>query len=97
MCRFRCGLPRASAPALQFSCNQALHRRVVEGQPGLHALEPGVLGFQLLDPLQVRGVHAAVLRLPRVVRRRADPGLPAQALDWDAGVTLLEDRDDLAR
>src|SRR5690606_15130898 len=43
----------------------------------------------------VRGVHAAVLRLPLVVRRRADPGLPAQVLDRNPGITLLEDRDDL--
>src|SRR5690606_29325427 len=87
--------PRASAPALQFFCDQVLHRRVVQRQLGVHALEAAVLGLQLLDPLQVRGVHAAVLRLPLVVRRRADPGLPAQVLDRNPGITLLEDRDDL--
>src|SRR5690606_34844083 len=87
--------PRASAPALQFFCDQVLHRRVVQRQLGVHALEAAVLGLQFLDPLQVRGVHAAVLRLPLVVRRRADPGLPAQVLDRNPGITLLEDRDDL--
>src|SRR5690606_19746630 len=52
-------------------------------------------GLQLLDPPQVRGVHAAVFRLPLVVRRRTDPGSPAQVLDRHPGITLLEDRDDL--
>src|SRR5512138_2052898 len=87
--------PRASAPALQFFCDQVLHRRVVQRQLGVHALEAAVLGLQLLDPLQVRGVHAAVFRLPLVVRRRANAGLPAQVLDRHPGITLLEDRDDL--
>src|SRR5690606_18727201 len=68
---------------------------VVERHLRVHALEPGVLGFQLLDPLQVRRLHAAVLGLPLVVRGRTDAGLPADVLDRDAGVGLLEDRDDL--
>src|SRR5690606_8470474 len=87
--------PRASAPALQFFCDQILHRRVVERHLCVHPLEPGVLGFQLLDPLQVRRLHAAVLRLPLVVRRRADAGLPADVLDRHTGVGLLEHGDDL--
>src|SRR5690606_793483 len=87
--------PRASAPALQFFCDQILHRRVVERHLRVHALESGVLGLQLLDPLQVRCLHAAVLGLPLVVRGRTDAGLPADVLDRDAGVGLLEDRDDL--
>src|SRR5690606_19751263 len=37
----------------------------------------------------------AVLRLPLVVGRNADAGLPADVLDRHAGVGLLEDRDDL--
>ena len=53
--------PRASAPALQFFCDQVLHRRVVQRQLGIHPLEPGILGLELLDPLQVRCLHPAVL------------------------------------
>src|SRR5690606_16295299 len=87
--------PRASAPALQFFCDQVLHRRVVERQLGVHPLEPGVLGFQVLDPPQLRGLQAPVLRFPLVVGRHADAGLPADVLDRHAGVGLLEDRDDL--
>src|SRR5690606_35937529 len=41
------------------------------------------------------GLQAAVLRLPLVVGRNADAGLPADVLDRHAGVGLLEDRDDL--
>src|SRR3546814_6488033 len=37
----------------------------------------------------------AVLRLPLVVGRHADAGLPADVLDRHAGIGLLEDRDDL--
>src|SRR5690606_31153867 len=40
-------------------------------------------------------LQAAVLRLPLVVGRNADAGLPADVLDRHAGVGLLEDRDDL--
>src|SRR5690606_36845641 len=58
--------PRASAPALQFFCDQVLHRGVVEGQLGVHPLELGVLGLELLHAPQLRRLHAAVLRLPLV-------------------------------
>ena len=51
--------PRASAPALQLFCNRVLHRRVVQRKFGVHPFELGILGFQLLDALQVRGIHAA--------------------------------------
>src|SRR5690606_31055416 len=87
--------PRASAPVLQFFCDQVLHRGVVERQLRVHPLELGVLGLELPNPLEVGRLHAAVLRLPLVVRGDADAGLPAQILDRDAGVSLLEDRDDL--
>src|SRR5690606_31158487 len=40
-------------------------------------------------------LQAAVLRLPLVVRRHADAGLPANVLDRHSSVGLLEDRDDL--
>src|SRR5690606_36112273 len=62
---------------------------------GVHPLEPGVLRFQVLDTPQLGGLQAAVLRLPLVVGRNADAGLPADVLDRHAGVGLLEDRDDL--
>src|SRR5690606_9845153 len=68
---------------------------VVERQLGVHPLEPGVLRFQVLDTPQLGGLQAAVLRLPLVVGRNADAGLPADVLDRHAGVGLLEDRDDL--
>src|SRR5690606_7059595 len=87
--------PRASAPALQFFCNQVLHRRVVQRQLRVHPLELAVLRFQFLDPPQVRRLHAAVLGLPLVVGRHADAGLAADVLDRHPGIGLLEDRDDL--
>src|SRR5690606_16028014 len=87
--------PRASAPALQFFCDQVLHRRVVQRQLRVHPLELAVLRFQLLDPLQVRRLHAPVFGLPLVVGRHADAGLAADVLDRHPGIGLLEDRDDL--
>src|SRR5690606_41017758 len=39
--------------------------------------------------------QAPVLRLPLVVRRHADAGLPTDVLDGHSSVGLLEDRDDL--
>src|SRR5690606_16755041 len=46
--------PLASEPALQFFCDQVLQCRVVQRHLRVHALELGVLGFQLLHPAQVR-------------------------------------------
>src|SRR5437660_11651754 len=84
----------ASAPVLQFFCNQILHRRIVQRQFSVHALELCILSFQLLDPLQVRCLHPAVLRFPLVVRWRADARLATDVLHRYTGVGLLEDRDD---
>lgn len=86
---------RVSQPALQFFCDQILHRRVLERQIGIHPLQPGVLGLELLDSFEVRGFHPAVLRLPLVVRRLRDPVLAAQLADAHPGVRRLQDRDDL--
>src|SRR5690606_8194770 len=78
-----------------FFCDQVLHRGVVEGQLGVHPLELGVLGLELLHASQFGRLHAAVLRLPLVIGRRADPRLPAQVFDRHPGVALLEHGNDL--
>src|SRR5690606_33339321 len=91
--RYRAASRFCSGPTV--FCDQILHRGVVERPLGVHPLEPGVLRFQVLDTPQLGGLQAAVLRLPLVVGRNADAGLPADVLDRHAGVGLLEDRDDL--
>jgi hypothetical protein len=67
----------------------------VEGQLGIHALEPGVFRLQLLDEASFRSLKASILGIPRIVGRGADTGLAADVLDRGSGIGLFEDRDDL--
>ena len=45
---------------------------VLHGHLRVHSLELVVFRFQVTQPRDVGGLHAAVLRLPRVVRRFGD-------------------------
>lgn len=64
-------------------------------QVGIHPLEPGQLGLDVLQVPQLRHLHAGVLVLPDVVRRLADAVLAARLGHLRAGLDLLEDPDDL--
>ena len=80
--------------------------RVGEGATGRAALEhrPVIvanaavarcLSLELAQPLRVGHVHPSEPRSPLVKRGVAEPALPAQILDRDAGFGLLEEPDDL--
>lgn len=58
--------------------DHALQRFAVQTQLRRQQLQAPVLIFRRLQPLRFAHVHAAVLRLPAIERRRADPMLPAQ-------------------
>src|SRR5262245_14590063 len=66
-----------------------------ERQLRVHLLQLRVLAFQLLQPTQLRGVQAAVLRFPVVERRLADAEFANELRDLDAGLRLLQHSDDL--
>jgi hypothetical protein len=57
-----------------------------------HALEPGQLGFDVLQVPQLRHLHADVLVPPDVVGRLADAVLAARLGDLRAGLDLLKDQ-----
>jgi len=72
-------------------CQRFLHRVRFELHVGVHLLEPGVLGLQLLDAFEHRRIHAAVLAAPLVKRRSTDAILAADVRHFQPGVLLLED------
>lgn len=59
----------------------------------VHLLELGVLALQFLQLLLLRGVHAAVSRLPLVVRRLGDAVLVARLAELRTQFNLLAQRD----
>jgi transposase InsO family protein len=60
-----------------------------------HALELGVLGFELLEPLKLGRLQPTVLGFPFVVGGRADAMLAPDLIDRDASIGFLEDGYDL--
>ncbi len=64
-------------------------------QLGEHALEATVLFLQVLDLLELAGVHAAILRLPVVEGGYADRVLPTDFGHLRSTIMLLEHGDDL--
>lgn len=96
----RCSITRYRAASRRPSgvrvfCDEILHRHILQRHVGKQALELGVLGFQLLDPFQVGGFHAAVFGLPLVVGGVRDAVLPANFLDRPTSVSFLQNRNDL--
>src|SRR5262249_27610158 len=77
-----------SQTASPLSAQNVLDRGVFQGQLGVHPLEPGVLGFELLQALQLIDRGAGVLRAPLEVRRLADAVLPQDLCDRHAGLAL---------
>src|SRR5262249_4850013 len=78
-----------------------LEHLLVQGQLGNEALEAGVLGLQLLEPLGLVGLHPPILVAPAVQGRLADTELladlgEAQALG-QIGLGLAQLGDDLFR
>lgn len=83
-------------PAIPLSGRHILDGGVLQGQVRIHALEPGILGLQLLDPPQFGNRHAGVLALPLVEGGDADATLAAHLCHRDAGLGFLQDFQDLA-
>src|SRR5690606_26517990 len=69
--------PRAARRASQIICDDVLQRGVVERQLAQQLLQLAILVFQLLEAAQLAHLQPAVLRLPAVVGRVADPVLAA--------------------
>src|SRR5262245_7992449 len=87
--------PRAWQRASPFFCSDVLEHGVVEHCLGQKLLEPRVLVLERLQPLGVRHLEAAILRLPFVERRAADPVLAADVRGLRAGLLLPQNPDDL--
>lgn len=62
---------------------------------GQQLLEPGILDLQLLQAPRFLGIHAAVPGTPLVERGLAEAALPADLLDRQARLSLLQETDDL--
>src|ERR1700712_1060912 len=62
---------------------------------GQQLLELAVLGLKLAQSPGIRHFHAAVLGAPFVEGRVAEAALAAQVLDRQAGLSLLDETDDL--
>src|SRR5690606_16604899 len=88
--------PRAWPTASGFSVQNILDRRILQGQIRVHALELGVLGLELAQPLQLGHLYARVLALPLVVRGAANAVLAAQFGNRHTGLAFLQHRNNLA-
>src|SRR5215204_4702477 len=90
---------RAPIPAArresELFCDHVFPRTVLQREVGVHLLEAAVLLFERPQPLNVRGLHPALLRLPPVVGGLPDGVLAADARDGSPLLYLLEDGDDL--
>src|SRR3546814_9345458 len=80
------GPPRDCVAGLAFYPEADLQSLDVQVCLVQQPLEPGVLGLQLLQPLGVFGVHAAILGPPAVETGRAEPVLPRPLGDRHAGL-----------
>ena len=91
------GAPRLPAwrRASPFFCRDILQHGVVQHRLGQQLLQPTVLVLQRPQPLGLRHLQAAVLRLPLVERRAADPVLAADIRRRRSRLVLPQDPDDL--
>src|SRR5690606_13440631 len=78
----------AGGQASELSLDDVLQHLLVERQVRHDPLQPAVLLLELPQPLHLRRHQTAVLRLPIVVRRLADPRLAADLLHRRAFLAL---------
>ena len=76
-------------------CADLLEDCVVQHRLGQQLLQPPVLILQHLRPARIRHIEPAVLRLPLVERRAADPVLAAHIRRLRPRLLLPQDRDNL--
>ncbi len=97
-CRLAAELSDGLSPggrASPFFCGDILQHRVVEHRLGQKLLQLDVLIFQRLQALGVRDIEAAILGLPLVKRRAADPVLATHVSRLRPGFMLAQNPDDL--
>ena len=82
--------------ALPFFCEGLLQNVGTHLGLGIHLLQAPVLFLQRLHLRDHRGVHAAVFGAPFVERGRTDAVCPAQLRHRRAGLSLLENAQNLA-
>src|SRR5262245_30946002 len=87
--------PLAWQRASPFFCQQILQRRIVEHGVRQELFQPGILALKPLQPPGLRDLKPAVLGLPVVEARLADPVFAAQIGRLNPGLVLLQDRNDL--
>lgn len=85
----RCSPPPRRAAGVTTFSHILLQRPVVERQLRSEVLELPVLLFQVPQPPRLAHLHAAVLRLPAVIRPFGDAVPPADPLHLAAGLDLL--------
>ena len=76
-------------------CEDILQCGILQRQVGIHSLQPAVLVFEFLQPIDIRSLQPAVLGLPLIVGRGTDVVAPPGLLDRTAGIGLLQNRHDL--
>src|SRR4029450_8838927 len=87
--------PRAARWGLPLFCHHRFQRLDVQRLFGDDVFEPAILVLELLPPLHLAQLHAAVLRFPAVVRLLGDPMRTTKVGDLPAGFALLDDRQNL--
>lgn len=84
-----------AAQAAEVSLGDHLERLDVEDLIGDNLFEPGILFFEVFQPLEIADLQTSVLCTPRVERRFADAVFSAQLRGLFAALKLPEDPDDL--
>src|SRR5215813_7085799 len=87
---------RVSRTASPLSAQDILDGRILKRKLGVHPLQLGVLGLELLQPLQLGDRGPGVLRPPLKVRRLADVVLAEDLSDRHPRLALLQDLNNLA-
>ena len=75
-----------------FSVQKIPQRLVFERRLSIQLLQPAILLLKVLHSRELRGLQAAVLRLPLIVGRCAHAVPPANLLDGSARLGLVQDR-----
>ena len=87
-------MSRGLGVASSFS-NDLLQHMPIQCRIGHQALQPGILVTELPKLAHFEQPEVAIALLPVVVRRLADPHLPAHIRDRLTGVPLLQSKQDL--
>src|SRR4030095_16847928 len=87
--------PRGARWGLPLFCHHRFQRLDVQRLLGDNVFQSAVLVLELLEPLHLTELHAAVFRLPAVVRLLGDPIRATQVGDLPTRFAFLDDAQDL--